>query len=165
MSPSRITLFALALGILALLSGCSGDGGGRANDVLQSDVRLAGADVLIDGTSVDSATVAPGSGSSTLFTATLADPGDTSRIRNVQMEYPVHSSTGMMGHGSTVSMYDDGSHGDPVPGDGVYCYLDADGHIGPHDDDCPRGDYVYRFHGTDMLGHETNWIECRVTVR
>jgi len=165
MSISRFVLFATVVGISALLCGCSGGDGGGSSGLIQSSVSLAGADVMVDGQSVVSLTIQSGSGSSTLFTTTLVDPADRDRIRQVQMEYPAHSSNGMMDHRSTVLMYDDGTHGDPIPGDGTYCYLDTDGHIGPHGDGCPDGEYTYRFHGDDRSGHETNWIECRVTVQ
>jgi len=114
-----------------------------------SAVRLAGADILIGGQSV----------------TTLVDPTDTSRVRTMYMDYPAHSSMGMMGYMDRVQLHDDGTHGDQIPGDGIYCYQDVDGHIGPHHDDCPSGEYHYTFHGTDIEGHDTNSIDCRVMVQ
>jgi len=165
MGISRFLLCAAVFGISALLCGCSGDDSGGSSGPIQPSVSLAGADVLVDGQSVANLTIAAGSGSSTLFTATLADPADRDRIHQMQMEYPDHSSGGMMDHRSTMLLHDDGTHGDPVAGDGTYCYLDTDGHIGPHGDGCPDGEYTYRFHGDDTSGHETNWVDCRVTVQ
>jgi len=130
-----------------------------------SDVRLAAADVRIDGSSVDGSTIPAGSGESTLFTATLADPTDRSRVRRMQMDYPVHSGMGMMGSWSSVDCYDDGTHGDEVAGDGTYSYSDMDHHIGPHYQDCVAGEYEYHFHGTDLADRHTNSVVARVTVR
>ena len=50
------------------------------------------------------------------------------------MDYPRHSSMGIMGGHATVQCYDDGTHCDPVAGDGRYCYYDENDHIGPHGD-------------------------------
>lgn len=165
MIPRRIAFLCLAPAVILVLTHCSGGTGDSHGALQQPDVRLAGSDLLINGQSVNNAAIPPGSGTSTLFTATLVDPADTSRMRSVEMDYPVHSSMGMMGDRSTLRMYDDGTHGDLTRADGVYSYLDIDGHIGPHGDDCPRGQYLYRFHGTDLQGHDTNWVECNVTVR
>lgn len=163
------TLFVLAAATLLALGGCSGSGDSNSGSLTAppggSAIRLAGGDVLIGGQSVSGATIAQGSGTSTLFTTTLVDPSDASRVRTMYMDYPAHSSMGMMGSMERLQLYDDGTHGDLAPGDGWYCYLDVDGHIGPHDDDCPKGEYLYTFHGTDIEGHDTNTIDCRVTVR
>ena len=165
---TSLLLVTLAPGLLAL-SGCSGDEHmsslGLSPPSANSDVRIATADVSIDGRSVENATIAPGSGTSTLFTVSLADPADGTRIRRMQMDYPVHSSMGMMGSRSSVDCYDDGTHGDAVAGDGTYSYLDMDDHIGPHAEDCTQGEYVYSFHGTDMAGMHTNTVSCRISVR
>jgi hypothetical protein len=59
---------------------------------------------------------------------------------------------GMMGQQATVPCYDNGTHGD------------TDGHIGPNGSDCPQGTYMYGFHGEDLAGHETNTVQCHVTV-
>jgi hypothetical protein len=169
MKARELSLLLAVTGSLGLFDGCTGaenmHSGGLLSPVPESDVVLAGADVLIDGGSVQDATISPGQGSSTLFTVTLADPADRSRIARMQMDYPEHSSMMMMGTRSSVDCYDDGTHGDAVPGDGTYSYMDTDGHIGPHREDCATGEYIYTFHGTDLTGKHTNSLERRVTVR
>ena len=158
---------AFVLASLALLTCFACDSAGSREvptAAAGSQVQLAGADVLIDGQSVAGQSIAPGSGSATLFTVTLVDPADTVRVQSMVLEYPRHSMMGMTGGTATMALHDDGMQCDPVAGDGHYCYLDDDGHIGPHDPDCPQGDYVYRFHGVDMMGELTNSIECRVRV-
>ena len=81
------------------------------------------------------------------------------------MDYPVQGSMGMMGTRSRVDCYDDGTHGDQVAGDGMYSYMDGDAHVGVHRADCPAGDYVFTFHGTDTMGRGTNTDDCRVSLR
>jgi predicted small secreted protein len=147
------------------LAGCSSDGDMFSNDAGNSTVRLAAADVQVGGHSVNNATISTGSGSSSLFTVALADPADRSRMQSVQMDYSEHSSMGMMGRHLSVECYDDGTHGDAVAGDGMYSYMDVDGHVGPHYSSCVSGTYTYTFHGTDTLGRHTNSVECRVTVQ
>ncbi len=151
---------------LAGLAGCSDEGStGLVPPGGGSNVRLASADVQIDGRSVNGETIERGSGASTLFTVALAHASDRSRIQRMQMDYPVHSGMGMMGERSSVECRDDGTNGDAVAGDGIYSYMDVDGHVGPHAEGCPAGEYVYTFHGTDLDGTHTNSLECRVTVR
>ena len=170
MKQRVLTLLLAVTGGLALFVGCT-----RSQDmhsrglfppyVPDSDVRLASADVQIGGLSVKDATISPGSGSSTLFTATLADPADRSRVAWMRMDYPNHSPMGMMGTRSSVDCHDDGTHGDAVAGDGTYTYMDVDGHIGPHREDCVTGEYLYTFHGMDMTGNHTNSLDVGVAVR
>jgi hypothetical protein len=161
--------FVVAAAALLALGGCSGGGGSSSGGPVPaaggSTVQLAGADILIGGQSVSGATITQGAGPSTLFTTTLVDPANTTQVRTMSMDYPAHSSMGMMGYMDTVQLYDDGTHGDLVPGDGRYSYMDVNGHIGPDGTDCPRGDYLYTFHGTDIMGHDTNSIDCHVTVK
>jgi len=161
--------FLAIMGTALLLTGCSSGQEmhtrGLTAPTAESEVRLAGADVKIGDISVKDTTISPGSGTSTLFTVTLADPADGSRLARMQMDYPVHSMMGMMGDVSSADCYDDGTHGDSIAGDGTYSYMDVGGHIGPHLEDCPTGEYLYTFHGTDLMGMPTNSVECLVTVQ
>ena len=167
MNRRMLPVLSLAVLVVTLTAGCSGDDEMSRNASLlpTGSVELASADIRIGDQSVTNATIPPGSGTATLFTASLADPSDGARVMRMQMDYPLHSSMGMMGGSSSVSCYDDGTHGDAVAGDGTYSYQDTDQHIGPHQQDCAPGTYVYTFHGTDMMGKHTNEIVCRVTVQ
>lgn len=167
---SRALSSTLVLGFFVIFAaGCSDDGnmmpGGGDLGAGGSSVRLATADVRVGGRSVNEATIPSGSGSSTLFTVSLADPADRGNVREIRMEYVSHSPMAGMGDSRSVECHDDGTHGDAVAGDCIYSYLDVDGHIGPHYQDCASGSHVYTFHGTDMTGQHTNAVECRVTVR
>lgn len=162
----RIRLSVLgSLPVLVLLASACSDSGHILTGTTGSAVRLASPDVKINGQSVNNATIPPGSGPSSLFTVSLANPQDQSSVARVQMDYTQHSPMGMMGQTMTVDCYDDGTHGDMVPGDGTYSYMDVDGHIGPQYGDCVAGQYVYMFHGADTMGQHTNVVECSVTVQ
>lgn len=169
MNHKRVFVSLLPIAASLLLLGCSG-GGSMVSDTEgssggRSPVRLAAADVQIDGRSVNNATISPGSGSSSLFMVSLADLSDHSNIRKMQMDYSEHSSMGMMDARMSVDCYDDGTHGDALAGDGTYSYMDVGGHIGPQYESCASGTYTYTFHGTDEMGQHTNSVDCRVTVR
>lgn len=58
-------------------------------------------------------------------------------------------------------VFDDGSHGDDVPGDGVFHWLDEEDTIGGGRIDAPAGDYQYRFHCRFEDGSES---DAEVTV-
>jgi hypothetical protein len=60
--------------------------------------------------------------------------------------------------------YDDGTHGDPVPGDGIYCFVDEMQQYGCHSADARPGEYRYEFCGFDQHGHESNRMEVRVNL-
>ena len=169
MSRMRSSFLASLPVLVLLASGCSDSGhmlsGPTGSPSGTSAVRLASPDVKINGQSVNGATIPPGSGASSLFTVSLANPQDRSSVARVQMDYTQHSPMGMMGETMTVGCYDDGTHGDVAAGDGTYSYMDVDGHIGPQYGDCVAGQYVYMFHGVDTMGEHTNSVECSVTVR
>ena len=169
MNSQHLIPLLLAVGASILLPGCRSNGTSPSRISLlpapESDVRLAVADVRIDGRSVNGSTISPGSGSSTLFTVTLETPADATRIARMQMDYTPHAEMGMMQNRSSVDCYDDGTHGDQVAGNGTYSLVDVDGHIGLHYEDCVSGTYVYTFHGLDTMGDHTNSLEWRVTVR
>ena len=139
-------------------------GGSSTSPSGTSTAQLQSADVRVDGVSVTAKTIAAGSGQTTLFMATLADPTQRVHVRQMMLDYPQHNM-GMMGGTLTVNLYDDGTHGDQTANDGTYCYLDVNEHIGPHLADCPHGVYSYRFHGQDDQGMTTNTLQCQVTVQ
>jgi hypothetical protein len=168
MKRIRLSVLGVLPVLVLLASGCSDSGhmltGTSGSPPGTSVVKLVSPDIKIDGQSVNGATIPPGSGPSSLFTVSLANPQDQSSVARVQMDYTQHSPMGMMGETMTVDCYDDGTHGDMVPGDGTYSYMDVDGHVGPQYNDCVAGQYVYMFHGTDTMGQHTNAVECSVTV-
>lgn len=110
--------------------------------------------------------VGHGNGASTLFQAHLryanGQPMTGGMVR-VRYERP----RGMMMGNSTgqFMLYDDGTHGDDVAGDGIYCFEDWDGRYGCHGAGFMAGEYCYEFWGEDHDGHQSNHREVTVTLR
>jgi hypothetical protein len=96
-----------------------------------------------------------------LFRIHVQAPGGLATIRRVVLQYsqpgPNHHGGSMMGGFSgTVLCYDDGTHGDDIPGDGIYHYMDPENQIGCHGLNAPQGNYQYAFWCEDMLGQRSN---------
>ena len=71
---------------------------------------------------------------------------------------------GSMMNGGRMTLYDDGTHGDRMPNDGIYCYEDFGGEYGCHGANSPTGRHDYDFFGMDPSGGETNHMLVTVTV-
>jgi hypothetical protein len=70
-----------------------------------------------------------------------------------------------MGNGpGPLYLYDDGTHGDPIAGDGIYCFDDEQGRFGFHMAGAPHGQYHYEFFGFDHHDHHSNHVMVTVTV-
>jgi len=96
-----------------------------------------------------------------LFRVHVRAPGGLATIRRVVLQYaqpgPNHHGGSMMGGFSgTVLCYDDGTHGDDVPGDGIYHYMDPENQIGCHGLNAPGGSYEYAFWCEDVHGQRSN---------
>lgn len=152
------------LGALVPLVACGGDMSPTAPQA--GFLHLTDAQVTISGESVNGMTLVQGqlTGNSTMFQARLRDAaGDPATGQAVQMRFerPGH---GMMGGSGVLTLWDDGTHGDPVAGDGIYCLVDFDGNYGLHHDDCPVGPYHYEFWGVDHADRHSNHMNVSVTV-
>ncbi len=82
----------------------------------------------------------------------------------VWVEHHRPESMGMMDAGVMFRLYDDGTHGDPVAGDGVYCYDDLGGEYGCHTSEAQPGEHRYEFYGMDHAGRESNHMTITVTI-
>jgi hypothetical protein len=71
---------------------------------------------------------------------------------------------GMMHRHGEFMLYDDGTHGDPTPGDAAYCYEDVMGEYGCHGTNRPMGPYHYDFCPIDEHGVEGNHVSMMVTL-
>ena len=60
------------------------------------------------------------------------------------------------GYQGTTLCYDDGTHGDDIPGDGLYHFMDPQNQIGCHGYDAPRGEYQYHFWCEDVYNQRSN---------
>lgn len=132
-------------------------------------LRLTGAQVMVGSQVVNGQTMQAGqmTGSSTFFEATLtAANGAPALGQTVQVQYqtPGGGPGGMMNQQGLMQMYDDGTHGDPIAGDGIYCYEDEQGQYGLHMQDAAHGQYHYEFYGFDHDEQHSNHINVIVTI-
>jgi hypothetical protein len=67
-----------------------------------------------------------------------------------------HGGPMMGGYNGTTLCYDDGTHGDDMPGDGIYHYMDSDDQIGCHGVNAPHGEYHYTFWAESTSGQRSN---------
>jgi hypothetical protein len=151
----------VALTALALF-GCSG--GSNSPTVPGTPVmQLTQADLQVGGASVAGQTLRPGhaQGQPTFFMAELMMDGAPAPGHEVWVRF--ERPQGMMGMSQgQFRLYDDGTHGDPTPGDGIYCLLDADTRYGCHGAGMMDGEYHYEFWGQHQAGHESNHEHVRV---
>lgn len=118
--------------------------------------------ISMSGTDVTNSTMHAGMAGTTLYKAY------PSRIESgmtvwVQFRSP---SMGMMTSGmGAMRMYDDGTHGDHMPGDGEYCYEDEDDMPGMHMMDAPHGHYEFDFYCENTHGDHGNHQSAYVEIR
>jgi len=131
---------------------------------------LTGAQVSVEGQVVNGQTMQPGQmgGGSTFFQATLTGPNGPAVGDTVQVQYQRPGGgmgQGHMGGGEGfLYLYDDGTRGDPVAGDGIYCFDDQQGLFGLHMQNAPHGQYHYEFFGFDHEDHHSNHMQVVVTI-
>jgi len=163
-----MTFIALALLMLAA-GGCGQDDPARPADPNGGDLTLSAAKVSVDGQSLAGLDIQQGDYPGPVrYEARLVDHhGDPVVGGQVQVRY---GTTGMMGHmGGYMPLgefycYDDGSHGDPVSGDGIFCFVDDAQQYGCHRADARPGEYRFEFCGFDQYGHESNRMDVMVNL-
>ena len=165
---SAAALFTAVL-LAVTLIGCSSSGDDSSpTGPTNSELTMTSADVLVAGQSVAGGTFPQGhgEGSSTRFEAELKSNGQPAPDQMVWLEFdrPMGGGHGMMRHSDRVLMYDDGTHGDRVAGDGIYCLEDFAGNYGCHRADAEPGEYHYEFYGEHRDGHESNHMSVTVTI-
>ena len=128
-------------------------------------LTLTSAKVMIGSTVVNDQTISRSHpmGTTTRFEAMLMDDHGRAAGYRMQMRYSLPQMMGGM-MGGNLMLYDDGTHGDHMAGDGVYSYEDMDGQYGCNRMDSPMGQYSYDFSGMDDMGHTTNHLMVTVTV-
>lgn len=157
----RVLYTAGALATLALFA-CSG-GGNSPTAPGAPVMQLTQADLQVGGKSVAGQTLGPGhgQGQSTFFMAELRFGGVPAPGHEVWVRF--ERPGGMMGRSQgQFRLYDDGTHGDPTPGDGIYCLLDKESRYGCHGGDMRDGEYHYEFWGQHQAGQESNHLHVRV---
>ncbi len=163
-----ITTIAVALLVLSA-GGCSENDPTQPADSNAGDLTLSAAKVSVDGLSLDGQDFQQESHTGPVrYEARLADhSGNPIAGGQVQVRYGI---SGMMGHMNGYSYigefycYDDGTHGDPIPGDGIYCFDDSAQEYGCHAVGALPGEYHYEFCGFDQHGHESNRMDVTVNL-
>lgn len=166
-TPS-ITTIAVAVLVLTAI-GCSENDPTRPANSNAGDLTLSAAMVSVNGQSIDGQDIQQASHEGPVrYEAWLADQhGNPVTGGQVQVRYGM---SGMMGHMdgymhlSEFYCYDDGTHGDTVPGDGIYCFVDDAQEYGCHRAGARPGEYRYEFCGFDQHNHESNRMEVRVNL-
>ena len=152
--------------IIVLLSvvGCSGDD--EVTGIADSGAVLTDASAKVNGESINGQTFSVGQNvdGDVRFEACLLDsPGNPLQDHHVRVEY-VTPGMGMMHRRGSFVLHDDGTHGDLIPHDGIYCYEDSSGAYGCHGSDARPGDYHYDFCGVGPDGQESNHIDVKVVL-
>jgi hypothetical protein len=160
----KSSLMAIA-GMALLLVACSG-GDNSTSPAGSVEMTVTSAAVIVDGQTVNGMTLQNGHGGAagTRFEARVEMPSGPVAGAEMWLRYERPGGMGgMMGGSGVVALYDDGTHGDGVPGDGIYCLDDVRGDYGCHGAGAPMGQYHYEFWGTHPHG-ETNHMRVTVTV-
>lgn len=161
----RLVMTLTILTVAVLVAGCSGDPTGPA----MPEMMLTQPQVMVDGQVMNGQTVSVGhgAGGSTLFQAHLQDMHGRPVVGGVvKVRYERPGGMGMMmgARNGEFRLYDDGTHGDPVPGDGIYCFEDWEAMYGCHEWGLGTGPYHYEFWGEDHEGHQSNHHRVTVTL-
>lgn len=153
----RVLSFASAV-LAVWTAGC--DGGGSPTRPAPDRLTLTSAAVSVDGVVYNGGTFdhEEGHGESTRFEARLMVDGTPAPGERVWVSH----GRGMMG--GRFPLFDDGTHGDPVAGDGLYCLEDFEGDYGFHHAIAPHGTYRYDFWGQHHDGGESNHLEVVIEV-
>lgn len=165
MHRQNLPRFAVVTAVLiaVALMGCNGNGGPTSPD--GSPLVLTRATVSVNGQVVNGETLPQGHGEGVAerFEAALEKDGVRMAGGSVRVQHA--SPGGMMMGPPEFRLYDDGTHGDRTPGDGLYCLEDLQGQYGCHTNQAPRGSHHYDFMGTDSQGHRSNQMRVTVTIR
>lgn len=149
----------LAIALLVLGS-CSDSPSPTSSSSVSMAPTVSNPAVLVGGVPVRGH-VAEGTGERALFRVRVLAPSGLQTVERVLLQYsqpgPNHHGGRMMGgFRGTVLCYDDGTHGDDIPGDGVYHFMDPEDDIGCHGLDAPPGEYHYSFWCEDIYGRRGN---------
>jgi len=157
-----ITIAAAAL-LAFTLTGCNGKEGPTSPE--GSSLVLTRASLSVNGQVVNGQTLprGHGEGGAARFETVLEEDGVRMTGGTVRVQHEVPG--GMMMGPAEFHLYDDGTHGDRTPGDGLYCFEDVQGQYGCHTSQAPLGSHHYDFMGTDGQGHKSNQMRVTVTIR
>jgi hypothetical protein len=155
----------IVLGALAALAvGCSGGNHDSPTAPGTQTLAVSRADLLVGGVSVAGQTMRHGHGEglTARFEAHLMLGPNPAPGYPVWVDY--ERPMGMMPHQGRFRLYDDGTHGDPIPGDGTYCFEDLQARYACHRRNAMSGEYRYEFYGLDHGGRETERVRLHVRI-
>jgi hypothetical protein len=159
---TRLLTLSLVVGLA--VSACDGS---TPTQPTSSSIVLQKATVSVAGTVVNGTTVSRDheTGASTRFEAHLVDlAGRPALGHTARIDYMRPNGHGSMMNGGRMTLYDDGTHGDRMANDGIYCFEDFGGEYGCHGANAPMGRHDYDFFGMDHSNGETNHMLVTVTV-
>lgn len=149
----------LGAAVLLFVTSCSDSSTSPGAPSQQAPV-VSDPQVIVGGVSVRGL-VAKGTDEPSLFGVRVHAPSGFPSIARVVLQYSQpgqnhHGGPMMGGFTGTVLCYDDGTHGDDIPGDGIYHFMDPDDNIGCHGLYAPSGEYHYSFWCEDAYGQRSN---------
>ncbi len=152
--------------LLLVAAGCGGGDGSTPTSPAAPLFALASVEVVVDGQVVNGMTVdMHQGGGATRFEARLHVDGQPASGGVAYCRYDLPGGGRMMQRQGVFSMFDDGTHGDRIPGDGVYCYQDDRAEYGCHGEAAGAGEYHYEFWGQHQAYGETMHRQVTVIVR
>ena len=155
----RKGMFACVLALAA----CGGASGTTSPGA--SRLEMTSAQIVLAGQVLNGQTTTMYQGADpTRFEARLERAALPATGGTVYCRYDRPGSMGMHGQG-TFMLYDDGTHGDRMPGDGLYCFEDDLGQYGCHGPGAGIGEYRYDFWGEHPEWGSTEHHGVTVTVR
>jgi hypothetical protein len=166
-ASAQLLSLAPTLMVLALVAACDGGDASSPTAPSSAPFALSSATVSVSGQVVNGMTLprGHGEGASSRFEARMVDlQGRPVTGPTVSVRYQRPQGMGMMSSSGTIMLYDDGTHGDRVPGDGLYCYEDWAGDYGCHAASSPMGQYHYEFWGQDRDGRRCDPLTVTVTL-
>jgi len=155
----NIIVFSLIMITIVVLNGCK-------KGVVDSPLALTAA-IIINGSDMTNGTMSnPNQGDLMTLKAEFSDPQGNHTIRMAAASY-THGH-GMMNHMGEITLWDDGTHGDHVPGDGWYTMeddmLQMMSMMGNHWNNI-MGSHEFQFYCLDEDGNESNHISAHLDVQ
>jgi hypothetical protein len=155
----NITVFSLIIVTIVALAGCK-------KTAVDSPLALTAA-IMINGSDMTNGTMSnPNQADRMTIRAEFSDPQGNHTIRTAAASY-THGHN-MMNHMGEITLWDDGTHGDHVPGDGWYTIEDdmvqMMSMMGNHWDQV-MGSHEFEFYCLDEDGNESNHITARLNVQ
>lgn len=134
--------------LLILFAACDGSSSNLTGPAT-TKLTLVAAEIAVDGTPVGDTWQPPGHDAAhTRFEARLMANGTPAAGHHLFVEVtPPQGMGGHMWNQHRFELWDDGTRGDPVAGDGIYCLEDFDGRHGFHHAGARHGEYHYEFWG------------------